>query len=103
MDEHAQGLVFRIITRLFTSLEYFFDNLGREHIWPALSVIATVLFILGVGYLMSYLVKMEEENIKRNENKDNLNNNGEWKNCDSFDLYKITALLNSKPCLDLNF
>lgn len=78
MDEHAQGLLFRIVTKLYTSLEYFVDNLGSEHIWPALSVVATILFILGVGYLMSYLVRMEEDTVKRNENKDQLNNNGKY-------------------------
>lgn len=78
MDEHAQGLLFRIVTKLYASLEYFVDNLGSEHIWPALSVVATILFILGVGYLMSYLVRMEEDTVKRNENKDQLNNNGKF-------------------------
>lgn len=78
LDEHAQGLLFRIVTKLYTSLEYFVDNLGSEHIWPALSVVATILFILGVGYLMSYLVRMEEDTVKRNENKDQLNNNGKY-------------------------
>lgn len=76
LDEHAQGLLFRIITKLYTTLEYFVDNLGREHIWPAFSVLATVFFILGIGYLMSYLVRMEEENIKKQDQKENLNNNG---------------------------
>lgn len=74
LDEHAQGLIFRIVTKLLTTLEYFIDNLGREHIWPALSVVATVLFILGVGYLMSYLVRMEEETIqKQAQFKQNMN------------------------------
>lgn len=77
LDEHAQGLLFRIISKLFTTLEYFIDNLGREHIWPALSVIATVLFILGVGYLMSYLVRMEEETIQKNAQfRSSMNGNG---------------------------
>lgn len=65
LDEHAQGTFAKIITKVLIAVEYLGDNLGEEHLWPALSVIATVAFILGVGYLMSYLVKMEEEAIKK--------------------------------------
>jgi DnaJ family protein C protein 16 len=39
--------------------------LGKEHIFPAISVIGTILFILGVAYLMTYLVKIEEENVRK--------------------------------------
>lgn len=65
LDEHAQGTFARIITKVLIAVEYLGDNLGEEHLWPAISVVATVAFILGVGYLMSHLVKMEEEAIKK--------------------------------------
>jgi DnaJ family protein C protein 16 len=39
--------------------------LGHEHLFPAASVLGTFLFILGIGYLMSYLVKIEEANVKK--------------------------------------
>lgn len=42
-----------------------YDSLGKEHLLPAVSVIGTVLFILLVGYLMSYFMKLEEENIRK--------------------------------------
>lgn len=58
-------------------VEYFADNLGQEHILPALSVVATVGFILAVGYLMAYLVRVEEENIKKRGVKLE-NNNGRF-------------------------
>lgn len=74
LDEHAQGLVTKIITKCLILLEYFTDNLGKEHILPFLSVIATIAFILGVGYLMSYLVRIEEENIQKKAEKMNNNN-----------------------------
>lgn len=44
-----------------------YDSLGKEHILPVLSVVGTVLFILGVGYCMSYLVKVEEETVRKGE------------------------------------
>lgn len=65
LDEHAQGTFSRIITKVLIAVEYLGDNLGEEHLWPAISVVATVAFILGVGYLMSYLVRLEEEAIKK--------------------------------------
>lgn len=67
LDEHAQGTFSKILTKVLIAVEYLGDNLGEEHVWPAISVVATVAFILGVGYLMSYLVKMEEEAIKKKQ------------------------------------
>lgn len=67
MDEHAQNLATRIIKKVFITIEYMYDNLGKEHVLPALSVVGTVLFILGVGYLMTYLVRLEEENVQKQE------------------------------------
>ncbi|CRL07622.1 CLUMA_CG020587, isoform A [Clunio marinus] len=64
-DEHSQNLATRVIKRIIIGIDYMYDSLGNEHIFPAISAIGTVLFILGVGYLMTYLVKMEEENIRK--------------------------------------
>ncbi|KAG5672388.1 hypothetical protein PVAND_002519 [Polypedilum vanderplanki] len=64
-DEHSQGLASRVIKRIIISIDYLYDSLGHEHLFPAASVIGTILFILGIGYLMSYLVKIEEANVKK--------------------------------------
>lgn len=64
-DEHSQNLATRVIKRLIASIDYMYDSLGAEHIFPAVSVLGTVLFILLVGYLMSYFMKLEEENIRK--------------------------------------
>jgi DnaJ homolog subfamily C member 16 len=50
---------------LIVSIDYLYDSLGKEHIFPFVSVIGTVFFILLVGYLMSYFMKLEEENIRK--------------------------------------
>lgn len=74
MDEHAQSLLTRIINKCFENIDHFlFENIGREHLLPALSVVGTVAFILGVGYLMAHLVRMEEENVKKKNRNDNNN------------------------------
>lgn len=79
LDEHAKGLISRIINKILLTFEYLADNLGREHILPALSVLGTVGFILGVGYLMAYLVRQEEETIKKQQKNTTNNNNGTTK------------------------
>lgn len=61
---------------MFLIFDYLSDNIGEEHILPVLSVIATVVFIVGVGYLMAYLVRIEEENVQKRQYKGNNNNNG---------------------------
>ena len=73
-------LVTRIIKKILVTIDYFSDNFGKEHILPALSVVGTVLFILGFGYLMSHLVKVEEENIQKQERKTDAANGKNFQN-----------------------
>lgn len=65
-DEHAKGIIGRIITKLLVFSERMYDGLNKEQILPALSIIGTVVFIICVGYFMAYLVRMEEESVKQN-------------------------------------
>ncbi|XP_058820805.1 dnaJ homolog subfamily C member 16 isoform X2 [Topomyia yanbarensis] len=80
LDEHAQGMVIRILNKVLLAFEYMTDNLGQEHILPALSVVGTVAFILAVGYLMSYLVRIEEENIQKKQSASSNGKNGKLAN-----------------------
>ncbi|XP_055616645.1 dnaJ homolog subfamily C member 16 [Toxorhynchites rutilus septentrionalis] len=68
LDEHAQGLIIRILKKILLVFDFLSDNVGQEHILPALSVVGTIAFILVAGYLMSYLVRVEEESIQRKKN-----------------------------------
>ncbi|XP_055385041.1 dnaJ homolog subfamily C member 16 isoform X2 [Condylostylus longicornis] len=65
LDEHAQGALGKVLNKLLFFVDYLTDNIGQEHILPALSVLATIAFMFLVGYLMVYLVRLEEENLKR--------------------------------------
>lgn len=67
----------QIINKTFLLLEYFGDNLGREHVLPVLSVFGTIGFIVAIGYLLAYLVRIEEEDIQKKQSTKNNNNNGE--------------------------
>lgn len=40
------------------------DNLEKEHILAALSLLGTIIFMFAVGYAMVYFVRIEEENLK---------------------------------------
>lgn len=75
MDEHAQGLLAQIINKFFLIIEYMIDNIDKEDILPVLSVIGTMMFIIVVGYFMAYLVRLEDENIKKKQNRHGGNNN----------------------------
>lgn len=76
MDEHAQSIFVQIFNKVFVLLEYFGDNLGREHVLPVLSVFGTIGFIVAIGYLLAYLVRIEEEDIQKKQSTKNNNNNG---------------------------
>jgi len=56
IDEHAQGIMSRILTKLFQTADFFRDNITKDQLLPVLSVVATILLIVAVGYILSYLV-----------------------------------------------
>jgi len=56
VDEHAQGILSRISSRLITAVELLRDHITRQDLLAVASVIGTVLFIVAVGYVMTYLV-----------------------------------------------
>lgn len=46
-------------------VELIRENITKDEILPAVSLVVTVGFIMIGGYVMSYLVKMEEESVQR--------------------------------------
>lgn len=75
MDEHAQGIIAQILTKVILLFEYLGENIEKEDILPVLSVLGTVIFIVGVGYFMAYLVRLEDENLQKKQAQGNNNNN----------------------------
>lgn len=65
MDEHAQSLFVRIANRMIEMVEAMRDTITKDELLPAVSLVVTVGFIIIGGYVMSYLVKMEEESVQR--------------------------------------
>lgn len=81
INEHAQGMLTQILNKVLLVFEYLSENIGEEHLLPVLSVIGTFVFIVGVGYFMAYLVRIEEENVQKKQSGNN-NNNGN--SCDGW-------------------
>lgn len=75
VDEHARGLMGRIYTRVIQFIETTYEGMTRDQILALFSILGTILFILGIGYFMAYLVRIEEESIQKHKAKTSNNNN----------------------------
>ena len=56
IDEHAQGMVTRMVNKLLLTADFLRESIGKDQILPAISVLGTIIFIIAGGYLMAYLV-----------------------------------------------
>lgn len=74
-DEHAKGIFGRIITKLVMMTGSLYDSLDKEQLLPALSVLGTMIFIVILGYIMAYLVRLEAENVEKEKAKMNRGEN----------------------------
>ncbi|XP_028968936.1 dnaJ homolog subfamily C member 16 [Galendromus occidentalis] len=64
-DENAQSLVTRILKRLALMADALKDNVTKYQVLPVISVVASFVIIVFIGYCMSYLVQLEEMKIRR--------------------------------------
>ena len=64
-DEHATSVFVRIANRMLEVIEILRESVTKDELLPALSLVVTVGFILIGGYVMNYLVKMEEESVRK--------------------------------------
>jgi len=55
----------RIANRMIELSEVLRDNITKDELIPAASLVLTVAVIIAGGYVMSYLVKIEEENVQK--------------------------------------
>ena len=65
VDEHATTIFARIANRMIELSEVLRDNITKDELIPAASLVLTVAVIIAGGYVMSYLVKIEEENVQK--------------------------------------
>jgi len=65
LDEHAVSMFAKIANRMIEISEILRDNVTMDELIPAASLVATVGVIIAGGYLMSYLVKLEEEKVQK--------------------------------------
>ena len=52
-------------TKIFEMVESIHENITLDEILPSLSLVVTVVFIIVGGYVMYYLVKLEEETVRK--------------------------------------
>ncbi|XP_054164963.1 dnaJ homolog subfamily C member 16-like [Oppia nitens] len=64
IDESARGLFGRIVKKILIITDNISDNITRREVLPAISIVLSVCFIVFIGYIMAYLVRIEEETIK---------------------------------------
>lgn len=65
VDEHANSIFVRIANKMIEISEILRDNITKDELIPAASLVLTVGVIVAGGYVMSYLVKIEEENVQK--------------------------------------
>jgi len=65
VDEHATGIFVRIANKMIEISEILRDNITKDELIPAASLVMTVGIIIAGGYVMSYLVKLEEESVQK--------------------------------------
>merc|ERR1711963_456099 len=58
VDEHATTIFARIANRMIELSEVLRDNITKDELIPAASLVLTVAVIIAGGYVMSYLVKI---------------------------------------------
>ncbi|XP_014664478.1 PREDICTED: dnaJ homolog subfamily C member 16-like [Priapulus caudatus] len=71
IDEHAKSVVGRIVSRCLSLYEYIVWDITRDEFLPLFSIIISIAFILVGGYVMAYLVNLEEENVSRTKEERN--------------------------------
>jgi len=65
VDEHATSMFARLANKMIEMSEILRDNITMDELIPAASLVLTVGVIIAGGYVMSYLVKIEEENVQK--------------------------------------
>ncbi|XP_015044383.2 dnaJ homolog subfamily C member 16 [Drosophila pseudoobscura] len=64
LDEHSQGIFSKWITHFLYLVDYLSENVEDEHLFAAFSLLGTIGFMFGVGYILMYFVRAEEEHLK---------------------------------------
>ncbi|CAL8147772.1 unnamed protein product [Orchesella dallaii] len=69
-DEHARSIFSKVLRKISLTMDFLRGQITREMVIQATSLVATVLFIVAGGFIMAYLVRLEEESILAKANAD---------------------------------
>ncbi len=64
-DEHAVSVFVRFAGRMIEVAEFVRESVAYDDVVTAVSIVVTVGLVAAGGYVMRYLVKMEEESVQR--------------------------------------
>ena len=64
-DEHVPSLFVRVADKMIELVEFLRESVTKDELLAAVSLVATVCAVGAGGYVMHYLVKMEEESVQR--------------------------------------
>lgn len=64
IDEGANGIFGKMIDKIRGMTDDVAESITQKEILPVVTIILSIGFILLIGYIMQYLVKMEEESIQ---------------------------------------
>ena len=62
-DEHSQGFLTKLFKKINLTMTFLKSHLTKDNVVQTTSLIATILFIVAGGFIMAYLVRLEEESI----------------------------------------
>ncbi|CAH0604434.1 unnamed protein product [Chrysodeixis includens] len=80
LDEAALGRAWRLVLAVCEWSERAAAGLRTQRALSALSVLATVALVLAAGYLMAYLIRVEEESVQRQKEERKKQNGAVKKN-----------------------
>ncbi|CAG7836807.1 unnamed protein product [Allacma fusca] len=70
-DEHSQGFLTKLFKKINLTMTFLKSHLTKDNVVQTTSLIATILFIVAGGFIMAYLVRLEEESILAKANNVN--------------------------------
>ena len=65
LDEHAAGLLARVFNRIMETSEWLKDNMTKEEVLPAISLVGAVAFLILGSHCLQWLAGLDEDEFTR--------------------------------------
>ncbi|XP_022125250.1 dnaJ homolog subfamily C member 16 [Pieris rapae] len=91
LDEAAKSAIWRAFLKVGEWSERTILALRTQHAISAISVLATVVLVLAIGYLMAYLIRVEEESVQRQKQERRDQNGGKKETKPEMRMHELRA------------